>query len=288
MIARDGSGETVLADADTRGLGTLRIRHPPGTFALTPASRITVAAVGAERDRLAGDGIDWGSGVGCVAIAAARIHGVDAVLGLEIRPENVAAARANAAANGVADAVRFFRSDSFVPAEPEGRRALAALEAQADFVVANPPASTGDDGFGWRRDVARGAVAYLRPGGVLLVQVSSQYGLERVRSLEEEGPGLRYDGVAATTDRVPFDTGLPHLLRNLETFAAAEAAGWPGYAFGWPDEGGTISATEALKRHRETGLSPLSRWQVQRFVFRPGRTDRGPGAGPPPGYSPSQ
>jgi hypothetical protein len=261
--------ETVLDDRATGGLGTLRVRHPPGTFALTPASRITVAAVGAERERLEGPGIDWGSGVGCVAIAAARVPAVDAVIGLEIRPENVEAARANAAANGVAATVRFFRSDSYEPVTGAGRSALAKLAGRAGFVVANPPASTDDDGFRWRRVVARGAVAYLRPGGRLLVQVSSQYGAARVRSLESEGPGLRWDGVAASTGWVRFDTTRPHLLRNLETFAAAEAAGWPGYAFRWPGSTAPIGAREALARHRETGTSPLSRWQVQRYVYAP-------------------
>ncbi|MFO7894435.1 MAG: class I SAM-dependent methyltransferase [Longimicrobiales bacterium] len=261
---------TVLGTGETRGLGTLRVRCPPDTFALTPASRITVAAVGASRHRLQGAGIDWGSGVGCVAIAAARVPAVRRVIGLEIRPENVRAARDNAAANGVADRVRFFQADSYAPAEPEGRRALAELEDRAGFVVANPPASTGDDGFGWRREVARGAIAYLRDGGALLVQVSSQYGMGRVRGLEDEAPGLRHDGVAASTGWVPFDMRRPHLLRNLETFAAAEAAGQPPYAFRWPGgPAAAISAREALGRHRETGRSPLSRWQVQRFVYRP-------------------
>ncbi len=261
--------ETVLDDRATGGLRTLRVRHPPGTFALTPASRITVAAVGAEQRRLEGAGIDWGSGVGCVAIVAGRAPAVNAVIGLELRAANVETARANAAANGVADRVRFFQSDSYAPITKAGRTALARLEGRAGFVVANPPASTGDDGFGWRRAVARGATAYLHPGGRLLVQVSSQYGEARVRSLESEAPGLRWDGVAASTGWVPFDTGHPHLLRNLETFAAAEADGWPGYAFRWPGSEAPIGAREALERHRETGTSPLSRWQVQRFVYAP-------------------
>lgn len=264
-----GRVESLLDEKDTGGLGTLRIRHPPGTFALTPASRITVAAVGAERKRLAGTGIDWGSGAGCVAIAAARIPAVDRVLGLEILPVNVGVARDNARRNGVSASVRFFRADSYAPVEPEGRRAMETLAGRAGFVVANPPASRSGDGFHWRREVARGAVAWLRPGGTLLVQISSQYGMERVRSLEAEGPGLRYHGLAATTPWVPFDLGRPDLLACLELYAEAEARDGPGYAFRWPDDPGRIGAAEALARHRATGHSPLSRWQVQRFTYRP-------------------
>lgn len=159
------------------------------------------------------------------------------------------------------------------PVDPEGRQLLAGLEGQAGFVAANPPASNGNDGFGWRRTVARGAVAYLRPGGLLLVQVSSQYGMARVRSLEEEGPGLRYDGVAASTGWVSFDARRPHLLRNLRTFAAAEEDGTPAYGFRHPDDPSVaMTAREALEHYRATGASPLSRWQVQRFVFRPEAT----------------
>ncbi len=268
-MGTDRRVESRLDDADTGGLGALRIRHPAGTFALTPASRITMAAVGAERTRLRGAGIDWGSGVGCVAIAAARIPGVDRVVGLEIREENVRTARENARANHVAGSVRFLHADSWTPFDAGDRRALETLAGHTDFVVANPPASRTGDGFDWRREVARGAVAYLRPGGVLLIQISSQYGQERVRSLEAEGPGLRYDGLAATTPWVPFDLDRPDLMACLELYAEAESGDGPGYAFRWPDTGEPLGAREALARHRETGRSPLSRWQVQRFIYTP-------------------
>lgn len=260
---------TVLGDAETGGLGTIRLRHPPGTFALTPASRVTVAAVGAERDRLEGFGIDWGSGVGCVAIAAARISAVRRVVGLEIVEANVDAARENARANGVETRTRFHVSDSYRPLRPAARRALTELEGRAGFVVANPPAAPDGDGFGWRREVARGAVRFLTPGGIFLVQVSSQYGMHRVRSLEEEGQGLRYDGVAATTDLQPFDLNDAALRAPAELYAATEERGGPPYDFRWPgDAAAPVDARDALRRFLETGTSPLSRWQVHRFVYR--------------------
>lgn len=260
---------TVLRDAETGGLGTIRLRHPPGTFALTPASRVTVAAVGAERDRLRGEGIDWGSGVGCVAIAAARIPPVRRVVGLEIVEANVEVARENARANGVEGRTEFHVSDSYSPRGPAGRQALAALRGRAGFVVANPPAAPEGDGFGWRREVARGAVRFLEPGGTLLVQVSSQYGMHRVRSLEEEGRGLRYDGVAATTGLQPFDLDDPALRAPAELYAATEERGGPPYDFRWPgDPDASVDARVALRRFLETGTSPLSRWQVHRFVYR--------------------
>ena len=44
-----------------------------------------------------------------------------------------------------------------------------------DVVIANPPASSGDDGFGFRRRILREAPAVLRPGGLLVMQWLSYY-----------------------------------------------------------------------------------------------------------------
>jgi hypothetical protein len=56
------------ADA-TGGLGEIHIFHPSRTFALTPASRIAIQAIGNCQHPLAGSGLDWGSGTGCLAIS---------------------------------------------------------------------------------------------------------------------------------------------------------------------------------------------------------------------------
>ena len=147
-----------LSDRATHGLGSLEIRHPPGTFALTPASRIAVEAIGRHQSRFRGRGLDWGSGSGVLALLLGRIPAVDDVIGLELEPANVQISRENAVLNALKDKVRFFESDSYAPASPEGQSALGALEGEADFIVANPPSSSPvDDGFGFRRAVVRGA-----------------------------------------------------------------------------------------------------------------------------------
>src|SRR5262245_35772770 len=106
---------TILTSAQSGGLGELRFRHPPGTFALTPASLISLQTIGPHRHLLTGMGLDWGSGTGCLAIAAARISAVERIWGLEIVAANVAIARENARSNQVADRVTFLQSDSYTP-----------------------------------------------------------------------------------------------------------------------------------------------------------------------------
>ena len=158
------SNETTLGDDATQGLGKIRLVHPPVTTPITPASMISIEAIGSHKHLLSGIGIDWGSGGGCLSIMAARTPGVDRVVGLEISVVNVSVARHNAKLNGVEEKVEFMRSDSYTPFADDDRRSLESLKGRADFLIANPDASEDDDGFGYRRTVLRGARKYLRDG----------------------------------------------------------------------------------------------------------------------------
>ena len=251
------------------GRDPIRIHHPEGAFVPTPASRIALEAIADHTGRFRGRGLDWGSGSGLLAIAAARLTGVEEVLGLELDPRGVAAAQENARANGVEGKVRFVESNSYDPVQAEGRRALDGFRGSTDFMIANPPSSSPvDDGFGMRRVVVRGAVRYLRPGGVLLLSVSAQYGEGRVAGLLRESPGFRHDGVAASTDLVPFDMGRADLKRDVRTYAREEERGGLPYVFRDPrDPERPMTAVEAWQRYRETGKSPLSRWQSHLLVW---------------------
>ena len=252
---------TVLTD--TGGLGNISLELVPGRESVTAASRLCVLGVAACRHLLAGRGIDWGSGSGCLAIAAARIAAVDSVLGLEVVPEEVAAANRSAAANGVGAKVTVVHADSYVPFASQDRERLAALEARTDFLVANPPASEGDDGLGWRRVVLDGARRYVVPGAPVLMQVSFQYG-ERIPRLAADAGGFAYQGVVASTDLVPFDLGRPDLAAVFSDYVAEEERGGLAYTFIGRD-GATMSATDAGVRAEATGESPLSRWQMHLF-----------------------
>jgi SAM-dependent methyltransferase len=262
---------TVVPVEVTGPLRALSFEHPPGTFAPTPATMIALRAVAQHWHVLEGTGLDWGSGVGCLAIAAAKIPAVRLVVGLEIVPANVGAARQNATLNGVAERVSFLKADSFDACDHEGRAVLQTLEGRARFILANPPSSSPDgDGFEYRRVVLRGAHRFLEPGGIVFLNISEQYGSERVLGLTRLAPAFRHDGVLATTDYVAFDMTRPDLLLDVETYAAEERRGGSAYAFRNPVEPARpMTAVEALAQFRRTGQSPLSRWQVHRFTYLP-------------------
>ena len=92
--------------------------------------------------------------------------------------------------------------------------------------------------------------------------------MERVRRLLRETPGFRYEGIAASSDWVPFDMERPDLLENVLTYAREEERGGLPYAFRDPhDPARTMTAVEARQRYRKTRESPLSRWQSHLLVW---------------------
>ena len=74
----------VVTITKTGGLGPIELELPPGKLSITPASRLCLEGIGQNRKLLAGAGIDWGSGSGCLAIAAARIPAVERIVGIEV------------------------------------------------------------------------------------------------------------------------------------------------------------------------------------------------------------
>jgi hypothetical protein len=183
----------------------------------------------------------------------------------------VAVARENAVLNDVADKVRFFVSDSYTPSDAADRRALDDLAGRVGFVLANPPSSEGDDGFGFRRKVLAGALPLLRPGGIVFLSISAQYGRRRIEGLCQDVPGFRHEGLLASTDWVPFDLGRPDLLDVLHVYAAEETRGGFEYAFRHPGVGHeeSMNAGAALAHFERTGESPLSRWQTHLYRYVP-------------------
>ncbi len=260
-----------LAIEDTGGLGSIELLCPVGGLTVTPASRLAVATIGRHRDLLVGIGLDWGSGVGALSIAAARLKAVERVVGLEIVERDVELARRNALANGVAEKVDFLHSDDFSVFDDGDRETLSMLEGRAGFLLANPPASSTGDGLDWRRSVLSNARRFLTPGGPLLVQISYQYSEARMRLLADEVTGIRYEGLLHHSKWIDFDQDRPDLRRQVEEYAEVEEGGGLVYTFGHPadPENRSIDAREALRRFRETGEHPLSRWEMHLYRYEP-------------------
>ncbi len=257
------SAVTEFSPAQTGGLGTIRLHHPPGTFAPTPATHITLRAVAQHREELVGTGVDWGCGIGVLSIAAARLDTVDRVLGLDLSRSNITAAQANAVVNGVVDRAVFTVSDSFDPVDASGRSLLKPLLGRLDFLIANPPHSPTHDGFDFRRRVMRDGADYLRPGGLALVQALSAYGPGRVEKLSRDQ--YRYEGIAERTEWVPLDFGRQQLRDQLAVYVAEERRGGRTYEFFSEDTARRpLTAVESLRALR-AGETIFARWQVHRF-----------------------
>lgn len=256
-------GTTVLSSDETGGLGTIRVRHPPGTFAPSPATLATLRAVAEHADSLCGVGVDWGCGIGVLSIGAARIDGVERVIGLELSRENVAAATENAVLNGVDGRVTIIAADSYVPTEPEGRALLEPLRGRLDFIMANPTHSMTNDGFDFRRRVIREGAEFLKPGGLVLLQALSAYGPVRVGELAADE--YAYEGIALRTDLVPLDFGRAQLHEQIAIYVGEEQRGGRPYEFFVEDSAGgpvtAVGARDALG----AGETILGRWQVHRF-----------------------
>ena len=262
-----GIDKSILSNDFTQGLGELTFHHPKGTFSLTPASNILFEAIINSSNILHGTGIDWGTGVGCQAILAAKISTVNMVYGLDISQDNIDTAIQNAAINGVSEKTRFMLADSYNPFNDTDRQVLSSLIGQVDFIVSNPPSSDWDDGFGFRRIVLSGAAEFLKKDGLILLNISMQYGSDRINSLCSGLSPFSYMGIAASTNTVPFDLTRPELLDCLNIYAAEEEKGGYDYAFlkDEHDDSVYINARTALKNYKDSGVSPLTKWQTHLF-----------------------
>ena len=266
--SRDQNILTILNADVSAGLGKLRIYHPPGTSMFTPATLIAIQAIGSNQQLITGKGIDWGSGTGSLAISASRINSVERIIGLDISAHCVEVARQNALINGVEDEVEFILSDSYTPLAEADKRTLDVLRGQINFVLANPPASEGDDGFEYRRLILEGARSYLVPGGVVFLNISYQHGQQRVKRLTQQVSGFDYGGLLASTDWVPFDLRRIDLLHCLENYAEEESRGGLRYVFASPEVKHVfINARTALANFQRSGISPLTRWQTHLFKY---------------------
>ena len=138
------------------------------------------------------DVLDLGTGSGAIAIALARAWPESSVVATDISQEALVLARENALRNGVAERIRFVRSDWF-----------SQISARFDLIVSNPPyvrteylenaprelryepriaLDGGPQGLDALKRIIRESPAYLRPGGSLYLEIGSDQG-QAVREL---------------------------------------------------------------------------------------------------------
>jgi release factor glutamine methyltransferase len=148
--------------------------------------------------------IDLGTGSGAIAVSLAVHLPAARVTATDVSTAAVTVARTNAEAHGVRDRVTLLEGDLY--------EALDAADAQpADFLLANPPyvaerewndlpadirehepraaLVAGPEGTEVIERILRGARAYLKPGGVLMVEIGAGQGA-RVREMAGQTRGL--------------------------------------------------------------------------------------------------
>jgi len=144
--------------------------------------------------------LDLGTGTGALALALAKIFPAAVVTAVDASEDALTLARENAAAAGIAERVRLFKTDWFAGL-PEGER--------FDLIVANPPYLTsaelaetqaevrefepasalvaGDDGLSDLRTILRDAPGRLAPRGLLALETGIAQHAELKRLSERTG-----------------------------------------------------------------------------------------------------
>lgn len=188
-LRRREAREPVAYIRRRRAFRTLELEVTPDVLIPRPETETLVdvalqsLATGAAAEPLA---LDVGTGSGCIALALAAEDPFVSVVATDVDPAALVVAGRNAARLGLEGRVRFAVGDLFAGL-PGGSR--------FDLIVSNPPYIpaaeyarlepnvrdyeprlalwAGDDGLDVYRRLVPGAVAHLRPGGVLAVEVGA-------------------------------------------------------------------------------------------------------------------
>jgi release factor glutamine methyltransferase len=154
------------------------IPRPETEFLVMEALRLLK---GRENPRV----LDIGTGTGCVALSVAKQLPTADVTAIDVSPEALAVAKANAERLGLAERVLFLEGDLFAPVAGE----------TFDLIASNPPyvgteefpglarevrdfeprlaLDGGPDGLAVYRRLISAAPAHLEPGGSLLLEIGS-------------------------------------------------------------------------------------------------------------------
>ena len=132
--------------------------------------------------------LDLGVGSGVISVTVASEYQDCHVTALDISPEAIAVARANAEAHDVADRIEFRESDFFAAVDPEERFDLIVSNppyiADSDYATVPPEVKAdptvallgGSDGLDAVRVIVREAPTFLKPGGRIMFEIGFNQG----------------------------------------------------------------------------------------------------------------
>lgn len=173
-----------------------------------------------------GEGVrfaDVCTGSGCIAVALLKHLTGAAAVATDISPDALAIAKKNAARHGVADRIEFLQGDLLAPLT-DATGVTNSATTDLHYLLANPPyipdhewdavpanvkdfephaaLRGGADGLMFVRPLVEGASAFLRPGGVLMVEVAACTA-EQVMQLAAAQPQLENARVLTDLDGLP-------------------------------------------------------------------------------------
>lgn len=201
LLQRRMSGESVARIIGEKEFYGLPFRLSAATLEPRPDTELLVD-LALQHLPANGRFLDLGTGTGCIPIAVLSNRPEATALATDINPDALAMARENAERNGVADRLSFAQGSWF--------EALSnPPEAAFDLIASNPPyietavvetlapevkdfdprlaLDGGPDGLAPYRVIAVGAKRYLRPGGMVLVEIGYDQGAPVAKLFADHG-----------------------------------------------------------------------------------------------------
>lgn len=170
--------------------------------------------------------VELGTGSGAIALALAKELPQAEIYATDRSPEALAIARGNACSLGLAQRIVFLQGDLYEPL-PE------ALAGKIDLLISNPPyipseelerlepevrlyeprmaLDGGPDGLEIHRRISASAGHFLRPGGLLALEIGADQGKAAVQLLEKE---RLYNAIEVVRDYAGHDRVLLARLRR--------------------------------------------------------------------------
>ena len=210
LVARRATREPLQYLLGTQEFCGQEFGVTPSVLIPRPESALLVQeAIRRCRQNPAATVVDVGTGSGCLAVSVASILPQARVLAIDVSSDALAVARANLAQYELAARVECVRGDLLAPLD------MYAWASQVDVILSNPPyiaeldlltlqpevrcfeprvaLAGGHDGMDVHRRLLQQAPAYLKPGGVLLMEVGLGQAASVCRQAEKSRWFRTYD-----------------------------------------------------------------------------------------------